>query len=523
MEDLFNLGFGSDLTEMGKYLTYFVIAVVLYFVWKVVLRGQRGNPVRIVNKDAISVKFGQDTPKNINHNGKPENQKKVVQYLNDIVIDSTFWFLLVFTYGIGVIIRYINNLMTNKDFDRLLESKKEEVASQIADRALEAHGMDADEVREIPPILAEDFNPKSRFSRLCRDLTFRASEYQMTYLMFSDKQMYAYKHTFDLTSADTNEQTNEFFYEDITSVDIVKTQRDMPVPRSWQYIALCLSSFFFIPLSVLPFVAMSILPLKLFIFVFVCVIACGFWILINRVIENGIWKQIIKAGIIILTASITLHLFAKSEKALNEIRNERDNVNKERRDVQHAKNQITGELNRVTVDYNQITQQMNKNTERINILTADVKGVGDYSDLPAHLIWRIEDTKRQINSLIAQNKDLKVQIENYKPQTENYKLQIEGLMRQIEDYDMQIKKYNNRIQRNEMFIVFLGGFSRFGGSLVAISGLILLFTVGFARRVVEKLILRLTVAGDEFECAMNPDNIKAIQGMKAKIREKKKA
>jgi uncharacterized coiled-coil protein SlyX len=503
MEDLEDL-FGS----VGKYLIYFAVALVLYFVWKIV-REIRGNPVRVANKNAISVKFVQETSKNINHDGKPENQKKMVQYLNGIVIDSTFWFLLLFTFGIGVIIRHISNLMTNNDFDRLLNVKKEKIASQIAARALESHGMDADEVREIPPILAEDFYPKSRFSKLFRDLTFRASEYQMTYLMFSEKQVYSFKHTFDLTSTDTDEQTNEFFYEDITSIDIAKKQRDMPVSRSWQYIVLCLASICFIPLiSVLPFVAKSTLLLKLVIFVIIGAIMYAFWRQINRVIENVVWKHIIKWGLIIIIASITLHLFAKSGNVMNEMYSARSNA-------MNAKDKIYYELNNATAEHNQTTQQMQDRIERESYLTSEVESVAEYNDLPAYLIQRVENYKREIEKL-------KIQIANYRTQIANLQTQINNYNMQIDNYNMQIEDYNNRILSNNKYVYFLERFNLLSFIIVAITGLILLFTGGFYRRVVEKLILKLTVAGDEFECAMNPDNIRAIQGMKAKIREKKK-
>ena len=500
-------GLLSGFAKIGAYVTYFAIAVVLYFIWSTV----RGKPVRVVNRNAIPVKFGHETPKNVNHNGKPEDQKKVVQYLNYFLIDSTFWLLLLFTYGIGVVIRHMNNLMTNDDFDKLLDSKSKEVASQIADRALKSHGMDADEVKEIPPILAEDFNPKSRFSKLCSDLKFRASEYQMTYLMFSEKQMYSFRHTFDLTSADTDEQTNEFFYEDITSVDITKTQRDMPVPRSWMYFFLCISGIFIIPqISMLPFVpiAMSIFLLKLFIFLFICAITFGFWMLFNRMIENGIWKKLNMVGLIIIIASLFLHLFAKSGNDLDEMQIAKSSV-------MMAKEKITTEMAKDTLERNQITSQMEYVIERERSLSVDVEGVGDYRDLPQYLVERIEYTKRQIN-------DLKIQIANYRTQIAVLTTKINNYNMQINDYDLQIEDFNTRFERNDMFVSVLRLFNVLGYMIVAISCLIILFTVGFYRRVVEKLILRLTVAGDEFECAMNPDNIEAIQGMKAKIREKKK-
>ena len=60
------------------------------------------------------------------------------------------------------------------------------------------------------------------------------------------------------------------------------------------------------------------------------------------------------------------------------------------------------------------------------------------------------------------------------------------------------------------------------GFLILIAGVILSVYLGYSRRVVSNLTLRLTVPGDEFVCVMNPENIEAIQGMKAKIREKKK-
>lgn len=150
--------------------------------------------------------------------GKTKEQKKIVRYFRC----TGFW---------GMFFRISHSV-----FDSLLDRKAEEVTSQIAKRALEAHGMDVDEVKEIPPIFVEDYYLGSPYFKWFRDNTFRASKYQMSYLMFSEKQIYAYSYIFDMASADTDEQTKEFFYEDITSIDIVKTQRDRLAPRPLEYI-----------------------------------------------------------------------------------------------------------------------------------------------------------------------------------------------------------------------------------------------------------------------------------------------
>ena len=236
--------------------------------------------------------------------GKTKEQKKIIKYFMSTGI-------------LGMIFR-----ISDSTFDRILDDKANEIASQIEKRALETHGMDAEEVKEITPILADNYYPGSRYLKMFRDHTFRASEYEMNYLMFSEKQMYAYKYIFDLTSAETDEKTKKYFYEDITNVEVNKTQREFPAPRPLEYIV------------------------------------------------GGI------AGIII------------------------------------------------------------------------------------------------------------------------------GILLMI-------------VSKGNGGVIFLG-------SLILIVGIIISAFLGYSRRVVDNLILRLTVAGDEFVCAMNTDNIAAIQGMKAKIREKKR-
>jgi len=176
------------------------------------------------------------TPPSMGLRGKTKEQKQIVRYFNNIAAISILDIVLGWlTTGIWFIVLYIQK-MSDSTFDSLLDSKAQEVASQIVSRTLETHGIDDDEVKEIQPILVENYYKGSRYYKICKDYTFRASEYQMTYLMFSDKQMYAYSYIFDLTSTDTTEQTKEYFYKDITNVEVIKEQVEFPAPRPIEYI-----------------------------------------------------------------------------------------------------------------------------------------------------------------------------------------------------------------------------------------------------------------------------------------------
>ena len=149
--------------------------------------------------------------------GKTKEQKKVIKYFLS-------------TGLLGAIFK-----ISNEEFEAIMGQKVQWFRSQIHARALQVHGMDDDEVKEIPPIYIGDYNIRSRFRKIFKDLRFRASGYQMSYLLFSDKQMYAYKYNFDLTCADTTEQTKEYFYCDITDVEVIHEGVELPDPRPLKY------------------------------------------------------------------------------------------------------------------------------------------------------------------------------------------------------------------------------------------------------------------------------------------------
>jgi len=208
------MGYGyygrSPLDEAMEYIVpaLAVIAglIVLGIVLRVVKSVGGGSGRRTVNQGLVGMR------------GRTSEQKKVIKYFNS-------------TGLLGAIFR-----ISNAAFDEIMNNKVSECRSWINARALNVHGMDADEVREISPVLVEDYSFSSRCFKMFRDLTYRASGYQLSYLMFSEKQLYAYSYTFDLTCADTTERTREYFYEDITNVDVTHEKIEFPNPRPLRYI-----------------------------------------------------------------------------------------------------------------------------------------------------------------------------------------------------------------------------------------------------------------------------------------------
>lgn len=358
----------------------------------------------------------------------------------NIIVWAIICVLVLLALDIGSIYFYMKffKKMSNTAFDELLNSKADEFASKMEDRALEAHGMDVDEVKEIPPILIENYYPKSRYFKMFKDNTFRASEYQMSYLMFSDKQLYAYSYIFDLTSDNTTEQTKEYFYEDITTMDVSKKQTEFPYFR-----------------------------------------------LAKKYIIGGIACLVV--GLLIINFQVRLKSQVNNQK--------QEQLNYEMNSYEHnyqlyEQNQITYQLNEQIYQQNQdqIRQMMNTNRNQ--------QGYEEYQ------------------------KEYKKNEQEYKKE----QAQVRQIMDKYEQDHQNYEYYQQLIQKNDQTF----GKQRLGAIIFSIffgvAGLFILvfaFWQAFSRRLVDSLILRLTVSNDEFVCTMKPENMAAIQGMKSKIREKK--
>lgn len=88
--------------------------------------------------------------------------------------------------------------------------------------ALSKIGIDASQVNEIEPICFQGFESEADYrGRYGLDGRFRTTQYSVTWLFFSDSQIFVYKVFFDLLYHKRKTITCEYFYKDITNFSSV--------------------------------------------------------------------------------------------------------------------------------------------------------------------------------------------------------------------------------------------------------------------------------------------------------------
>lgn len=105
--------------------------------------------------------------------------------------------------------------ISDAEYDQLVQSKY--TSLNLKQKALDKTGVDESQVNEIAPCEFKNWNyDKARIKR-GKDGVIRTSAYQVTWLFFSDKQVYVYQYTFNMDEDGKKERTEEYFYKDITN------------------------------------------------------------------------------------------------------------------------------------------------------------------------------------------------------------------------------------------------------------------------------------------------------------------
>jgi hypothetical protein len=119
--------------------------------------------------------------------------------------------------------------ITDEEYDQLVQKKVESMG--FKQRALDKIGLDESQVNEIEPVHFENFYgvglnresnqdrywPKYLWVKKGIDGKVRTNAYQVSWLFFSDQQVYVYQYTLNLNEDGKNERTEEYFYKDITN------------------------------------------------------------------------------------------------------------------------------------------------------------------------------------------------------------------------------------------------------------------------------------------------------------------
>lgn len=104
----------------------------------------------------------------------------------------------------------------DQDFDSVLLKTINENASKEC--ALRRINIDESQVCEVEPICFQGFEAERGFlGRYGLDGRFRTSQYSVTWLFFSDSQIFVFNIFFDLLYHKTKIVTYEYFYKDITN------------------------------------------------------------------------------------------------------------------------------------------------------------------------------------------------------------------------------------------------------------------------------------------------------------------
>ena len=95
--------------------------------------------------------------------------------------------------------------------------------------ALNKIGLDEDQVKEIEPVHFEGYVFDDTALQKCgADKLWRSSKYQVSWIFFSDTQVYVYQYTFFMDEDGKNQRTEEYFYKDVTNFSTVSETEELP-------------------------------------------------------------------------------------------------------------------------------------------------------------------------------------------------------------------------------------------------------------------------------------------------------
>ncbi len=107
--------------------------------------------------------------------------------------------------------------LSDEEYESMIKAKLSSM--NIKQKALNKIGLDESQVNEITPVHFEGylFDDKKAYARLGKDRYWRSSAYQVSWIFFSDTQVYVYQYTFNMDEDGKKESTEEYFYKDITN------------------------------------------------------------------------------------------------------------------------------------------------------------------------------------------------------------------------------------------------------------------------------------------------------------------
>jgi hypothetical protein len=95
---------------------------------------------------------------------------------------------------------------------------------KLKDKALSKIGLDIDQVNEISPVNFDGFYFDNVFAKKIADGSYVSTTFESTWIFFSNAQIYFYTCRFCMDEDKKKEETQEYFYKDVTSLSTSTTE-----------------------------------------------------------------------------------------------------------------------------------------------------------------------------------------------------------------------------------------------------------------------------------------------------------
>ena len=132
------------------------------------------------------------------YKGKDHGQKEVIRYF---LVDGC-----------------LRKKMSDAEYDAFVRKR----VPDLKQRGMDKIGLDEDQLKEIEPVPFEGYLfDEDSYAKKGKDNIWRSSKYQVSWLFFSDTQVYLYQKTMSFDEMKVKERTEEYFYKDITNFSTV--------------------------------------------------------------------------------------------------------------------------------------------------------------------------------------------------------------------------------------------------------------------------------------------------------------
>lgn len=124
----------------------------------------------------------------------------------------------VIRYFTGIKKGCFGKLMKDEDYDKMVVDHLAANGNFKA-KAISKIGLDESEISLIEPVCIQGyyFDSKNAYSKYGEDGKWRSSAYQVSWLFFSETQVYLYQYTFNFDENGKKEASEEYFYKDVVN------------------------------------------------------------------------------------------------------------------------------------------------------------------------------------------------------------------------------------------------------------------------------------------------------------------